>query len=432
MLGKLPESSGDNLGPALDRFEAEFGFHGAAWCGIFAGHALEAAGLKVPHEVASVAAILQLAQDGNGPFVKGVLPISQAQPGDLATFGGAEHVAIITKVDAAGVHTIAGNTGQNNVSETIYPPGAVTGVVRPDYAHASPYSQLSGWDQQLAGPGASEPVVGSPAVAAPAAAPAAPPIPGAAPDVAGASAIAPGASAPGTPPQAGTAEFAALGHPGRGAHRATVQFLQAVRPDATPGAPAAGGPVSPGTAASAPAGSGAAAQGPPSTPGAAADVHGAGAVAAAAGGSISVSSSLLTPGQAKFAARLAELTGLDPHVIAAWQLAEESGGAAAGREAASNFNWLNIGYFDSGAGRIAFDRAFGDPVSAAEQTAKFLKGEWGGASPSIRAIIGTAGQPPAQQMQAIANSDWASTHYDGGANLRGTFDELKDIQVTRA
>ena len=136
MIGKLPESSGPNMGPALDRFEAQYGFHGAPWCGIFAGHALQAAGLKVPHSVASVASILDLARNGDPPFVKGILPISQARPGDLATFGGAEHVAIITKIDAAGVHTIAGNTSQSNVSETIYSPSSVTGVVRPDYALA--------------------------------------------------------------------------------------------------------------------------------------------------------------------------------------------------------------------------------------------------------------------------------------------------------
>src|SRR5262249_4811639 len=98
-----------------------------------------------------------------------------------------------------------------------------------------------------------------------------------------------------------------------------------------------------------------------------------------AGVPIRVSSSLLTSGQEIFAGKLAELTGLDPRVIAAWTLAEESGSAAQGRQAASNFNWLNIGYFDSGAGQIAFDKSFGDPVSAAEQTARFLKGQWGGA-----------------------------------------------------
>jgi hypothetical protein len=116
-------------------------------------------------------------------------------------------------------------------------------------------------------------------------------------------------------------------------------------------------------------------------------------------------------------------------VCAAWALAEESGNAAQGRQSASNFNWLNIGYFDSGPGQIAFNQAFADPVTAAEQTAKFLKGDWAGASPGIRAILSTVGQSPEQQMSAIADSGWASSHYDNGANLRATYDELGGMTV---
>jgi hypothetical protein len=144
-----------------------------------------------------------------------------------------------------------------------------------------------------------------------------------------------------------------------------------------------------------------------------------------------VSSNVLTSGQAKFAGRLAQLTGLDPRVIGAWQLAEESGGAAQSRESQGNFNWLNIAYFDSGPGAMTHDAAWKDPISAAEQTARFLKGQWGGASSGIQAIMKTVGQAPEQQMSAIANSGWASSGYRGGADLRGTFDELKDMQVTR-
>jgi hypothetical protein len=163
--------------------------------------------------------------------------------------------------------------------------------------------------------------------------------------------------------------------------------------------------------------------------GAAGEIVGQAAGGAAAGGAMTVSSSLLTSGQEKFVARLSQLTGINPRVAAAWCLAEESGSAATGRQAANNYNWLNIGYFDSGAGKIAFDQAFGDPVSAAEQTAKFLEGKWGGASPGIRSILGTVHQDPQAQMMAIANSGWASSHYGGGANLRATFDELGNMQV---
>jgi hypothetical protein len=149
-------------------------------------------------------------------------------------------------------------------------------------------------------------------------------------------------------------------------------------------------------------------------------------------GSITVSSPLLTSGQQQFVAHLARLTGLDPGVISAWALAEESGSAAQARQTSGNFDWLNIGYFDSGPGQIAFDTAFKDPVTAAEQTARFLEGTWGGSSSSIRAILATAGQDPQEQIDAIASSNWASSHYGGGANLRSTYDELSDIQIVRS
>ena len=448
MIGKLPESSGPNMGPALNRFEAQYGFHGAPWCGIFAGHALQAAGLKVPHSVASVASILELARNGDPPFVKGILPISAARPGDLATFGGAEHVAIITKIDAAGVHTIAGNTSQSNVSETIYSPSSVTGVVRPDYALA-PHGGA-------AGAGAAGATVDPSAGAAPAvpgAAPAATEVPGAA----SAATAAPGAPAaaipgvpagavPGTPAEAvpvagtpGTAGFKAVAPHEHGPPRHTVQFLQAVQPSS--GSPAAaqaegaapGGQAVPGAApAGVPEPAAPATAGTGGVAGAAEQVVSQSPGAPVVSGAITVSSSLLTSGQETFAAHLAQLTGLSPRVVAAWELAEESGGPAQARQAASNFNWLNIGYFDSGAGQMAFNKAFSDPITAAEQTAKFLKGDWGGASSSIRAILSSVGHSPEQQMSAIANSDWASSHYYGGSSLRGTFSELADMKVESA
>ena len=621
MVGKLPESAGSNLGPQLDKFEADFGYHGSPWCGIFAGHVLEAAGLKPPHSVAAVASILDLARNGDPPFLKGILPISEARPGDLVTFGGTEHVAVVIKVDAAGVHTIAGNTSQSNVSETTYSPSSVTGVVRPDYASGKPGSIPGVWDyagvqppaavaeapaggavsvaagaqppdhyvspipatarigrtdmgvdvdlnpgDAIVAPGTSRVVgimpnwyQGQPYVAlqlldgpmqghnyyiaeqitpdvsvgqvvqqgqpighfaasgtgiemgwagsgsnweqtlaqetghdnadmgdhantpagvsfrnflnelghggsSSAAGPTDPAdlsessAPSAAPDAAGSGSAAPQVpSAPATPAAAPVQADASLpqaipapapepapaafnAHALRGSGRHTVQFLPAVQP--SPGSPLYGQapPAAQPVVAQAPA----EAVQPlssvtPASTAAAAPAPVAGGLldqAAGAtpttGGSISVSSSLLTPGQAKFAGRLAELTGLDPHVVAAWELAEESGSAAQGREAASNFNWLNIGYFDSGAGKIAFDKTFGDPISAAEQTAKFLKGDWGGASSSIRAILSTVGHSPDEQMSAIANSDWASSHYGGGANLHGTYNELGDIHIEKS
>lgn len=124
---------------------------------------------------------------------------------------------------------------------------------------------------------------------------------------------------------------------------------------------------------------------------------------------------LLTAGQRTFATQLAAETGLNPQVVAAWMLAEQSGGAATSREAAGNHNWLNIGYTDSGTyGNTA--SVWADPASAAHATAGWLKGEdtvdgYGRASAGVQSILNSAGQSPEAQVQALQRSGWASSGY---------------------
>lgn len=123
----------------------------------------------------------------------------------------------------------------------------------------------------------------------------------------------------------------------------------------------------------------------------------------------------LTPGQQRFATQLAAETGLDPQVVSAWMLAEESGGAATSREQQANHNWLNIGWTDSG--RYGTDGAvWADPVAAAHATAGWLKGQdtiagYGKASPGVQSILTSAGQPPELQLAALQRSGWASSGY---------------------
>jgi hypothetical protein len=124
---------------------------------------------------------------------------------------------------------------------------------------------------------------------------------------------------------------------------------------------------------------------------------------------------LLTSGQQQFASRLAADTGLDPGMISAWLLAEESSGAAQSRQAANNNDWLNIGYTDSGTYGSS-DAIWGDPITAADATAGWLKGQdtipgYGRASAGVQAILQTAGQPPASQIAALQQSGWASSGY---------------------
>lgn len=123
----------------------------------------------------------------------------------------------------------------------------------------------------------------------------------------------------------------------------------------------------------------------------------------------------LTPGQRTFATQLAAETGMNPQVVAAWMLAEQSGGAATSRESAGNHNWLNIGYTDS-ATYGASASVWSDPASAAHATAGWLKGEdtvdgYGKASAGVQSILNSAGQSPEAQMQALQRSGWASSGY---------------------
>jgi hypothetical protein len=125
--------------------------------------------------------------------------------------------------------------------------------------------------------------------------------------------------------------------------------------------------------------------------------------------------SMLTSNQQQFASRLAADTGLDPHVVAAWLLAEESGGAAQSRQAAGNNDWLNIGYTDSGTYGSG-DSVWSNPTTAADATAGWLKGQntipgYGTASAGIQAILHTVGQSPQAQISALQQSGWASSGY---------------------
>jgi hypothetical protein len=124
---------------------------------------------------------------------------------------------------------------------------------------------------------------------------------------------------------------------------------------------------------------------------------------------------MLTSDQQQFASRLAADTGLDPSVVSAWLLAEESGGAAQSRQAQGNNDWLNIGYTDSGTFGSS-DSVWSDPTTAADATAGWLKGQntipgYGTASSGIQAILSTAGQAPSTQIAALQGSGWASSGY---------------------
>jgi hypothetical protein len=140
------------------------------------------------------------------------------------------------------------------------------------------------------------------------------------------------------------------------------------------------------------------------------DISTAGSAALPAG-----AQSMLTTDQQQFASRLAADTGLAPTTIAAWLLAEESGGAAQSRQATNNNDWLNIGYTDS-ATYGSSDSIWSNPITAADATAGWLKGQntipgYGTASSGVQAILNTVGQSPSAQVAALQSSGWASSGY---------------------
>ena len=132
-------------------------------------------------------------------------------------------------------------------------------------------------------------------------------------------------------------------------------------------------------------------------------------------------STMLTSDQQQFAAQLSSDTGLNPGVVSAWLLAEESGSAAQSRQSAGNNDWLNIGYTDSGTYGNS-DSVWSDPVAAANATAGWLKGQntipgYGTASSGIQGILSTVGQAPAAQIAALQGSGWASSGYPDLSSL---------------
>lgn len=141
----------------------------------------------------------------------------------------------------------------------------------------------------------------------------------------------------------------------------------------------------------------------------------------------------LTSGQQTFADRLAGLTGLNLQVVAAWLLAEESGGAAQARQQAGNNDWLNVGYTDKGT-YGASDKIWSDPTTAANATAAWLQGQasipgYGTASQGVRSILQSVGKSPQEQVAAIQRSGWASGGYP---NLPSLYSHVANNPVSNA
>jgi cell wall-associated NlpC family hydrolase len=134
----------------------------------------------------------------------------------------------------------------------------------------------------------------------------------------------------------------------------------------------------------------------------------------------------LTYGQTVFGARLVADTGLNPQLVIAWMELEQSGGTTPGSAAmyyqnqnnGKGYNdWLNVGVDDTGPIALAKGGVWADPVTAADHTAWFLKGTWGGADSTILQIYPAIKLGPEATIAKITASKWASSHYGGYFNF---------------
>ncbi|SRR5258708_5386283 len=108
----------------------------------------------------------------------------------------------------------------------------------------------------------------------------------------------------------------------------------------------------------------------------------------------------LSPAQQTFVSTLSQQSGLNPNVVAAWVTAE-SGGATSTR---GTNNFLNFGHPN--------EPSFPTPQAGAISTYMWMVG-----NSNYKGILSSASSTPANQLQAIINSPWDSSHYNNGANL---------------
>lgn len=127
---------------------------------------------------------------------------------------------------------------------------------------------------------------------------------------------------------------------------------------------------------------------------------------------------IMTKGQLTFISEVSRLSGINSLVIAAQVFNEMNGTYAATREREGNHNWLNIAYFDSGAGELTRDPVWNNPQSAAKASVDFFKGLRFGASDGIqnayRQIMADGGKDIDKAFRLIGESGWATSQYNNG------------------
>ena len=132
----------------------------------------------------------------------------------------------------------------------------------------------------------------------------------------------------------------------------------------------------------------------------------------------------LTAGQEKFSQVVASLTAMDINVIRAWCFAEDNGVPAARHQRQHKHNWLNIGYYDTGAGSETKTSVWRDPAKAGVATAAFMQFRFLHASKPIRRIWSSRHSSARTQINYIWKSGWATSGYGHGSWIFGAYKGL--------
>jgi len=126
------ETGGANRGRLPDYLNQRFGFGasgGQPWCAMFTSAAVTKGGAPPSARTASVAAVRQKAQQGQG-YVRGILSGHQARPGDLILFGNS-HIGMVKGVSGGKIRYVGGNQSNAVTEGTASAAGA--NIVRPKY-----------------------------------------------------------------------------------------------------------------------------------------------------------------------------------------------------------------------------------------------------------------------------------------------------------
>ncbi len=125
------KETGTNAGGIASYANKRFGMSNQAWCAMFTSLATTKGGAPKEARTASVAQVLQKAQNGEG-YQRGFVDQKRAKKGDLITFG-TNHIGMVERVEGNRIVMVAGNDS-NGVQRRAVPIGrGDVRIVRPKY-----------------------------------------------------------------------------------------------------------------------------------------------------------------------------------------------------------------------------------------------------------------------------------------------------------